>query len=94
MEVIETPYVKNDPTRPLLQHAVAYGFIVWNWDTARWDNIKDGVWVVLKIVEGKVTLVVGPFPTEMKAGIYSNQAIIGSLGYEKWEVHEVERPNF
>jgi hypothetical protein len=51
-------------------------------------------WVVVKIVDVRVCLVVGPFLTEEAANTYADKALVGSLGYEKWEVWRAERANF
>jgi hypothetical protein len=52
------------------------------------------IWVVVKIVLDRICLVVGPFLTGEEANIYADKALVGSLGYEKWEVWRAEHANF
>ena len=39
------PYLKG-PGRGIIQHKVAGGYIVWNWDACRWDSVRERVQVV------------------------------------------------
>lgn len=40
------PYVK-DRQRTLIQQKVNDGYIVWNWDLARWDRVKEKMRVLM-----------------------------------------------
>jgi len=40
------PYIKADGHRTLIQVAMPDHFIVWNWDTGRWDAVKERVQVI------------------------------------------------
>lgn len=58
----------------------------------------DRQWVAVKNVSTVNSVIcgciVGPFDCEHKAGAYCALAVIGSLGYEKWFVRELQKPAF
>ena len=52
------------------------------------------VWAVVKIVDGRmVGCMVGPFKTKPAAEEYAEKAGLSSLGYEKWIVRALQKPN-
>ncbi len=55
------------------------------------------MWIVIKVVVNTgappiIGVAVGPFETEDDAHAYVDAAVIGSLGYENWQVKELETP--
>ena len=52
------------------------------------------IWAVVKIVDGSmVGCMVGPFKTKHAADDYAEKAGMSSLGYEKWIVRVLQKPN-
>jgi hypothetical protein len=50
-------------------------------------------WVVAKVVDNQLLgCVVGPFKTATEAQAYGERAGLYSLGYEKWEVRQLQKP--
>ena len=57
------------------------------------------MWIAIKVVTTEngsiiVGCSVGPFKTEGAAIGYAARAVVGSLGYEKWVVRELQKPAF
>jgi hypothetical protein len=40
------PYIKDNEQMNLIQVAMPDHYIVWNWDLARWDKVRDRVTVL------------------------------------------------